>query len=103
MAEHNYAEEEANGRGGEPVTKAKLRRVTQDPGTAFSRDAAYGNAIGKLSRYETAIERSLFRSLHALEQLQAARTEREASAPEIGDAPDNLRQVQQLSSPHNGV
>ncbi len=103
MLEHNYATEEANGRGGESVTRAEQRRVAQDPGAAFSNDALYGNAIGKLSRYETAIERSLFRSLHALEQLQAARREREASAPEIGDAPDNLRQVQQLSSPHNGV
>ena len=70
---------------------------------ALQHDAVYGDAIGKLSRYETAIERSLFRALHLFEQLQAARREREASAPEIGDAPDNLRRVQHLSSPHNGA
>ena len=87
------------------ASKAKqlLRREAQGPGAAFRRDAVRVNALSKLSRYETAIERSLFRALHLFEQLQAARREREASAPEIGDAPDNLRQVQQLSSPHNGV
>ncbi len=86
------------------ASKAKqlLRREAQGPGAAFRRDAAYTNALSKLSRYETAIERSLFRALHLFEQLQAARREREASAPEIGDAPDNLRQVQHLSSPRNG-
>jgi len=87
------------------ASKAKqlLRREAQGAGAAFRRDAVYGNAISKLSRYETAIERSLFRALHALEQLQAARREREASTPEVGDAPDNLRRVEHLSSPHNGV
>jgi len=100
--ENNYAIEEANRRGHESVTKANLRREAQSPGAAFRHDAVYGDAIGKLSRYETAIERSLFRALHALEQLRATRREREASALEIGDAPDNLRQVQQLSSPRNG-
>ena len=87
------------------ASKAKqlLRREAQGPGAAFRRDAVYANALSKLSRYETAIERSLFRALHLFEHLQAARREREASAPEIGDAPDNLRRVQHLSSPHNGV
>ncbi len=79
-----------------------LRREAQGPGAAFRRDAGIYNALSKLSRYETAIERSLFRALQLFEQLQVARRERKASAPEIGDAPDNLRQVQQLSSPHNG-
>ncbi len=101
--ENNYAIEEANRRGHESVTKANLRREAQSPGAAFRHDAVYGDAIGKLSRYETAIERSLFRALQLFEQVQAARREREASDPEIGDAPDNLYQVQQLSSPHNGV
>jgi hypothetical protein len=87
------------------ASKAKqlLRREAQGPGAAFRRDAVHANALSKLSRYETAIERSLFRALHLFEQLQAARREREASTPEVGDAPDNLRRVQQLSSPHNGV
>ena len=102
--EHIYAVAEHNGWNRESVTtNAKLRREAQSPGAAFRRDAAHGNAISKLSRYETAIERSLFRALHALEQLQAARREREASTLEIGDAPDNLRRVGHLSSPHNGA
>ncbi len=101
--ENNYAIEEANRRGHESVTEAKLRREAQSPGAAFRHDAVCGDAIGKLSRYETAIERSIFRALHLFEQMQATRREREASAPEIGDAPDNLRQVQHLSSPRNGV
>ncbi len=101
--ENNYAIEKADKQGHESVTKANLRREAQSPGAAFKFDAVYGDAIGKLSRYETAIERSLFRALHLFEQLQAARREREASAPEIGDAPDNLRRVQHLSSPHNGA
>ncbi len=99
--ENNYAIEEADRRGHESVTKAKLRREAQSPGAAFRHDAVYGDAIGKLSRYETAIERSLFRALHLFEQLQTARREREASTPEVGDAPDNLRRVGHLSSPHN--
>ena len=83
--------------------KQHMWREAQGPGAAFRRDAGIFNALSKLSRYETAIERSLFRALHIFEQMQAARREREASAPEIGDAPDNPRQVQQLSNPHNGV
>ena len=79
-----------------------LRRQARSPGAAFRRDAGVWNALSKLSRYETAIERSLFRALHIFEQMQAARREREASDLETGDAPDNLRQVQQLSSPRNG-
>ena len=87
------------------ASKAKqlLRRQAQGPGAAFRQDAVYTNALSKLSRYETAIERSLFRALHLFEHLQAVRREREVSAPEVGDAPDNLHRVQHLSSPHNGV
>ncbi len=57
-----------------------LRRQARSPGAAFRRDAGIYNALSKLSRYETAIERSLFRALHLFEQAQAARREREASA-----------------------
>ena len=37
------------------------------------RDARSTNALTKLSRYEAAIERSLYRARHELERLQAAR------------------------------
>ena len=43
-------------------------------GGTISPDGACQDALGKLSRYETSIERSLYRSLHELERIQAART-----------------------------
>jgi hypothetical protein len=42
-------------------------------GRTFIRDANEANAFSKLSRYEAAIERSLYRALHELQRLQAAR------------------------------
>jgi hypothetical protein len=42
-------------------------------GRTFVRDAEGANAFLKLSRYETAIERSLYKALHELQRLQAAR------------------------------
>ena len=42
-------------------------------GRTFIRDASEANAFSKLSRYETAMERSLYRALHELQRLQAAR------------------------------
>ena len=42
-------------------------------GKSFIRDANNANALSKLSRYETALHRSLQRDLHELERLQARR------------------------------
>jgi hypothetical protein len=42
-------------------------------GQSFIQDANKANAFSKLSRYETTLERSLFRALHELQRLQAAR------------------------------
>ena len=42
-------------------------------GLTFIRDANEANAFSKLSRYEAAIERSLYKALHELQRLQAAR------------------------------
>src|SRR5215217_6156838 len=42
-------------------------------GLAFIRDGNGGNAFSKLSRYETTIERGLYKALHELQRLQAAR------------------------------
>ncbi len=49
-------------------------------GRTFIRDAETVNAFSKLSRYETAIERSLYKALHELQRLQAAR-HADGSAP----------------------
>jgi hypothetical protein len=42
-------------------------------GRTFARDADKANAFSKLSGYEAAIERSLYKALHELQRLQAAR------------------------------
>jgi hypothetical protein len=62
----------------EALSRAKEMKIEQDAETAtlgrsFIRDADKANAFSKLSRYETAIERSLYKALHELQRLQAAR------------------------------
>jgi hypothetical protein len=63
----------------EALSKAEeLKKAQQDAETAtlgrtFIRDANEANAFSKLSRYEATIERSLYRALHELQRLQAAR------------------------------
>jgi hypothetical protein len=42
-------------------------------GMAFIRDANGANAFSKLSRYETTLDRGLYKALHELQRLQAAR------------------------------
>jgi hypothetical protein len=53
--------------------KAKQDADTTMLGRTFIRDAEGVNAFSKLSRYETAIERSFSKALHELQRLQAAR------------------------------
>ena len=53
--------------------EAKQGAETATLGRTFIRDANAANAFSKLSRYETAIERSLYKALHELQRLQAAR------------------------------
>jgi hypothetical protein len=43
-------------------------------GRTNPRDAGHANAFSKLSLYETAIERGLYKALHELQRLQAARS-----------------------------
>jgi hypothetical protein len=62
----------------EALEKAEEMRVKRDAETAtlgltFVRDADKTNAFSKLSRYETTIERGLYKALHELERRQAAR------------------------------
>ena len=62
----------------EAVSKAEEMEAIRDAETAtlgqtFIRDSTKANAFSKLSRYETTIERSLFKALHELQRLQAAR------------------------------
>ena len=69
----------------EPAHNAQEIEARQDAetptlGLAFVRDADGANAFSKLSRYETAIERGLYKALHELQRLQAARRA-DGSAP----------------------
>jgi hypothetical protein len=62
----------------EALQRAQEMRVKQDAentalGRTFARDADSANAFSKLSRYETAIERGLYKALHELQRLQADR------------------------------
>ena len=62
----------------EALSRARQFRDEQKSGWAtlgrtFTRDAENANAFSKLSRYETAIERGLYKALHELQRLQAAR------------------------------
>jgi hypothetical protein len=52
---------------------AKREAETATLGRTFIRDADGTNAFSKLARYETTIERSLYKALHELQRLQAAR------------------------------
>ncbi len=62
--------------------KAAQDAETATLGRTFIRDADSMNAFSKLSRYETAIERRLYRALHGLQRLQAAhRAEGNISPP----------------------
>jgi hypothetical protein len=54
-------------------------------GRAFIRDCKEGNSLSNLSRYESRMERSLFRSLHELQRLQAARQGEPVPAPQVVD------------------
>ena len=62
----------------EALSRAREQRREQETETAmlgrtFTRDADKVNAFSKLSRYETTLERGLYKALHELERRQAAR------------------------------
>ncbi len=61
--------------------KAKQDAETATLGRTFVWDADHANAFSKLSRYEAAIERSLYKALHELQRLQAARRHTEGNVP----------------------
>ena len=74
----------------EALSRARRMRSEQEDETAtlgrtFARDADRANAFSKLSRYETAIERQLYRALHELERRQAARRGADLTPPQVLD------------------
>ena len=60
-----------------------LPEGTSMVGLSFIRDANSSNAFSKLSRYETGIERSLYKALHELQRLQAARRAEDNVSPPL--------------------
>ena len=61
------------------LTEAHAER---DPLAAgLIRDATGADALSKLSRYECSLERGLYRALHELQRLQAARSGRDVAPP----------------------
>ena len=76
------------GKHREALQRAQEMRVKQDAentalGRTFARDADSANAFSKLSRYETAIDRGLYKSLHELQRLQAARAATSSVPPPV--------------------
>jgi len=72
----------------EALSEAKEMETVRDGETAtlgrtFIRDANEANAFSKLSRYEAGIERSLYRALHELQRLQAARRADGIASPPV--------------------
>ncbi len=65
--------------------EAEQRKEIPTLGQAFLNDANGPNALSKISRYEAAIWRSTYRTLHELQRLQAARSGAEVSAPAVVD------------------
>jgi hypothetical protein len=63
--------QEARSKAQEMKTKQEAETATL--GRTFIHDANYANAFSKLSRYEATIERSLYKAMHELQRLQAAR------------------------------
>jgi hypothetical protein len=63
--------------------KAKQDAETAMLGRTFMRDTSDANAFSKLSRYETAIERSLYKALHELQRLQVARRANGSVTPPV--------------------
>ena len=55
------------------MKQAQQEAETATLGRTFIRDADQANAFSKLSRNETAIWQSLYKALHELQRLQAAR------------------------------
>jgi len=75
VIENEAAHSDAKGAAKE--ARAVLWSVPALLGAAYRNDAGGADALTKLSRYETTLERSLFRSLEELRRLQDARRERE--------------------------
>ena len=83
LADEHKRLNRANWRGEDEEVEVTL-------GDVFAHISGWGDAYSKFRRYESHIERALFRALHELQRLQAARNGREVSAPAVIDVDVNL-------------
>jgi len=72
------------------VKDVEAQRQALTVGPAFVRDGGGADAFSKLSRYETSIERSLYRALHELQRLQALRAGQPVPPPVAVDMDMNV-------------
>ena len=63
--------------------RSEQEAETATLGRTFARDANGVNAFSKLSRYETTIARGLYKALHELQRLQAARGAGSGTPPPV--------------------
>ena len=68
-------------------------------GEAFVRDCREGDALSKLSRYETSIERSRYKAVHELQRHQAARQGQPVPLPVAVDV--NVSGTEDLRNDHD--
>lgn len=75
LAEVHITDEERHSRATARMEKTArlLEAESLALSVAFKQDADNAGAFSKLSRYEAAIERSLYRAIHELQRIQAAR------------------------------
>lgn len=81
----NITDKEKHRKASEEAQEMRAQRDTETAtlGRTFIRDADTANAFSKLSRYETTIERSLYKALHELQRLQAARGVGSGAPPSV--------------------
>jgi len=67
------------------ILEAETETVRRNDGQIFTNISADSDAFSKLSRYESAIERSMYRALHELQRLQADRSGEDVPVPAVLD------------------
>jgi hypothetical protein len=71
----------------EHLDRARCERDREEVflGRSFDADAKESDTFGKLARYETTLERSLYKALHEFQRLRAARNGQPVPVPEAVD------------------
>ena len=85
LGEREVTDERQHAAALRQVEKAEADRDRETLAIAFTNATKGTEPLVKLSRYEVAIERSLYRALHELQRLQAARQGRDVAAPAVVD------------------